>query len=231
MRDNRPASIASRPTVARLATALCLVAVASTAAAECSDMPGPGVDWVDCSKERLMLGDSDLSGANLESTLLSGTGFAGATLVGANLQRSELVRTSFKGADLSRANLEKALASRANFGGAILRDARLVKAEFLRVDFTGADLSGADLSAGDFHRNDFTDASLAGADLHDAILPRAVFAGADLTGVRLDGAFLGFEAEVMGGGKQGLAHDAGQDGLIAGRGDEPAALQHESQHD
>ena len=176
---------------ARLASAaICLLFGSSAAIAECDDRPGPGVDWAGCSKELLMLEGSDLSGANLDHAILSGTVFRSAKLEGANLQRAELVRTAFPDADLSGANLGKALASRADFSGARLVKAKLVKAEFQRVSFAGADLSGADLSDGDFDRNDFTGAKLAGADFTGAILPRSLFSGATLSGTSLTGAFL-----------------------------------------
>jgi uncharacterized protein YjbI with pentapeptide repeats len=156
----------------------------------CGDKPDAAVDWTGCSKERLMLGDTDLTGGIFENAFLSGTGFDGALLARANLQRSELVRSSFVGADLTGANLEKSLASRSDFSGAILRGARLVKAEFLRVSFVGADLTDADLSGGDFYRNDFSDAQMTGANLHDAIMPRTVFTKAKMEGANLAGAFL-----------------------------------------
>lgn len=172
------------------AAVLCAIMIPAAVQADCSDGPGPAVDWTGCSKERLILDGSDMTAGVFENAFLSGTGFKEALMAGANLQRSELVRSSFVGADLTGANLEKSLASRSNFSGANLRGARLVKAEFLRVSFAGADLTDADLSSGDFYRNDFTDAQLTGANLHDAIMPRTVFAGATMTGANLTGAFL-----------------------------------------
>ena len=41
--------------------------------AECDDSPKPQVDWTKCTKMRLVLTNSDLSGAKLERTNLSST--------------------------------------------------------------------------------------------------------------------------------------------------------------
>ncbi|WP_299475136.1 pentapeptide repeat-containing protein [Cypionkella sp.] len=174
-----------------VATAIfCTLMIANPVHADCNDRPAAAVDWTDCSKERLMLNENDMTAGIFVNTFLSGTGFNNARMAGANLQRSELVRSSFIGADLSGANFEKSLASRSDFSGANLRGARLVKAEFLRVSFVKADLTDADLSGGDFYRNDFTDAQMSGANLHDAIMPRTTFTGATMKGANLAGAFL-----------------------------------------
>lgn len=165
--------------------------------AKCTDGPAPTVDWSGCFKELLMLGDYDLSRANLEGALLSGTDFRSTRLIGANFVRTELLRTAFNDADLSGANFEKALSSRANFAGAKLRNVRLVKAEFHRVNFEGADLTGADLSDGDFHRTNFSKAKLTNAMLVGALLPRSVFLEADLSGASMTGAFL-YRANIEG---------------------------------
>lgn len=172
------------------ATVLCALLLPIPVHAGCGDYPAKAVDWTGCSKERLILKDSDLTAGIFEGAYLSGTSFNGAQLAEANLQRSELVRSSFTGANLTSANFEKSLASRANFSGATLREARLVKVEFLRVSFVGADLTDADLTSGDFYRNDFSGAKMPGANLHDAILPRAVFTGAAMEGANLTGAYL-----------------------------------------
>ena len=77
--------------------------------AKCVDGPAPIVDWSGCSKELLMLGGHDLTRANLQGALLSGSDFRSANLLGANFVQTELLRTSFKGADLAGANFEKAI--------------------------------------------------------------------------------------------------------------------------
>jgi uncharacterized protein YjbI with pentapeptide repeats len=172
-----------------LAAALVLGSI-SAALADCNDGPRAGVDWSGCSKERVLLDEYDLTGANFDFAFLSGISLRGAKLGGARFERTELVRASFADADLSGANLEKALASRADFAGAKLIGARLVKVEFLRVRFVGADLSDADLTEAILLRNDFSGARFVGATLTGAVLPRAVFWGADLTGADLGRAFL-----------------------------------------
>jgi uncharacterized protein YjbI with pentapeptide repeats len=160
------------------------------AQAGCKSPAAPSVDWSNCNKELLQLDGNDLTGANLQSSFLSGTSLVAAKLPNANLQMSELVRTSFKEADLSGANLEKSLSSRADFTGAMLKGTRLVKAEFLRVSFEGADLSTADLSDGEFSRNSFIKANLSGANLSGAMLQRAAFGEANLAGASFKRAYL-----------------------------------------
>ena len=158
--------------------------------ANCSDAPGPGINWSGCSKQLLVLEGKNMNGANLSRTYLSGTIMNAADLQGADFSFSELPRTSFKGANLSGANFDKALASRADFSSANLTEASLVKAEFYRVSFLGAALENASMSDGDFHRCDFTDANLSGADLHQGTgSPRPV-QGDDLAGTNLTNAFL-----------------------------------------
>ena len=63
-----------------------LVAALGAAEARCSDSPQPGVNWTDCSKDRLMLDRRDLAGANMSKARLSSTTFAASRLSGAKLR-------------------------------------------------------------------------------------------------------------------------------------------------
>src|SRR5258706_8670575 len=62
--------------------------------ADCTDSPGPGVDWSgDCEKRRLVLRCADLKNARL---------------TGADIGRSDFGKAHLSGADLTRANLDHA---------------------------------------------------------------------------------------------------------------------------
>ena len=143
-----------------------------TAARSVSACHGRHLAVSDYSERRLNLTNSELAGANLSYTVLSGTFFddtdlTSATMQFANLNDAQFSRTSLIGADLSNSNL-----SGARFLAAKLSNARLSFTEAPGAEFINADLSSA---------------WLAGTDLSNASLSGSNLAGATLLGVNLSG--------------------------------------------
>lgn len=155
------------------------------AQAGCGDPPGPGVDWTQCEKPRLVLRGVDLTGARLGGADFNGTDFQRAKLVGADLNHASVDRVRLSGADLSRAKLIQLNAYRANLTGAILAGADLTKAEMARANLATADLSQANLRKAEFQRANLEGANLEGANLSGADLARANFTKARLDGARM----------------------------------------------
>lgn len=156
---------------------------AQTAEAKCQDSPGPGVDWSDCSKARLVLSGEDLSAANFQRSLLTLSDFGGAKMAGANLSETEVSRTRFEKADLARANFTKSLGWRANFADAALTDANFTAADMNRSNFAKADASGATFLKSELNRSDFSGANLERANISRAEVARVIFQQTKLTGV------------------------------------------------
>lgn len=165
------------------AALLLLALPLSPALAECSDEPGPGVDWSECEKGRLMFGSADLSNGAFVQTFFTGTDLAKANLAGSDLSLAELSNARLAGADLAGAVLEKAVGARVDFSGANMAGANLTAAEFSRSNFQRANLVGADLTNSELSRSDFTEADLTGAIMAKAELPRIVLASAVVSGV------------------------------------------------
>ena len=199
------------PTLGRTAgISALLILAACPALARCGDGAGPRVDWAGCSKQQLMLGGDDLTGANLARAILSSTDFGGSKLGGAKLDQSEISFAKFEGANLAGASLVKAVGwqvnlkkvngERANFGTAQLirstfTDARLAGADFTKAElnrsvFGGAKLDGVNLSKAELARADFRKASLSGVVFDQSNLSRAVLTGLDLSGVSFDRTYL-----------------------------------------
>jgi hypothetical protein len=116
---------------------------------KCGDPAKPGVNWRNCKKEGVLLANSRLSRAILNSTNLSG----------ANLSSADLVE-----ADLSYANL-----TLANLSAADLRNAKLMGAGLRNANLSNANLSNANLSFADLRGADLSNANLKGAKLDKAI--------------------------------------------------------------
>src|SRR5436190_11992880 len=89
--------------------------VISPALAECSDDPGPGVDWSECQKSKLMFGSADLSNGDFVQTTFTATDLSGANLAGSDLSLAELSNASLAGAHLNGSVLQKAVATRSTF--------------------------------------------------------------------------------------------------------------------
>jgi uncharacterized protein YjbI with pentapeptide repeats len=151
--------------------------------AGCRDNAAAGVDWSECDKMRLMLGQVDLSGGEFVQTFFSSSDLRGANFANANLSLAEVSNASLSGADLSGASLEKAVGTRADFSQANLTGANLMGAELSRGNFQRANLSGADFTNSEVNRSDFTEADLTGAKMAKAELARIVLVDAAISGV------------------------------------------------
>lgn len=171
------------PVRAAVLTALLAFLSAGSAVASCGTEPGPGVDWSECEKARLMIGAADLSGGIFVQTFLTSSDLRGANLSGADLTRADLSLASLAGANLNGANLEKAVATRADFSGTDMRNVRFVAAEIHRSNFQGANLGGADLTNSEMNRSDFTGADLTGTTMAKAELARIILTDATISGV------------------------------------------------
>jgi uncharacterized protein YjbI with pentapeptide repeats len=125
-----------------------------------------------------------MRGAKLAGRDLALANFSFADLSGADLERSILAgaaasEASFRGATLNGADL-----TYGEFAGSDLRAATLAGTDARRADFTGADLEGADLSGARLGA-----ASLTSADLRSARLEGVDLSGADLAGAKVDSSF------------------------------------------
>jgi len=141
-----------------LGLSLAILAPVAGALADCTDPPGPAVNWRRCIFDRLDLQAVDLTGAELRDA-------------------------SFFRADLTGSTLENVKAFRAKFVNAMMTGGQLAGADLREADMTKVHLSGADLTAADLRRTRLFEANLRGADLTGAKL-----GGADLTRADLSGA-------------------------------------------
>jgi uncharacterized protein YjbI with pentapeptide repeats len=167
--------------IAAAATALPMLGAAAQAA-DCRREPAPGVDWQECSKNRLMLHGSDLAGANLAGADFTSTDLANANLTGASLAKAMLVRSSLARAVADKADFTRMQSYRANFAGMSAQGASFASAEGQRADFSGANLTGADFSKAELGRAIFRDATITGTRFPYANLSRADFQGAIFEG-------------------------------------------------
>lgn len=126
---------------------------------------------------------TDLDGATLDDTSVTGAVFDGAKLKGARVRRCVLTNASFAAADLSDATFVSTSAAAATFVGARAENAR-----FTRCAMPAATFSAAVKGSGFFGRG-FTarDCDLSGAAFDHAYLYRASFTGDPVTGMQLDG--------------------------------------------
>lgn len=188
--------IAARAVKNLLAPAMtaCLVTLAAPAvghAASCKDAAAPGADWTDCNKKALMLGGSDLQGANLVNTDFTLTDLRAANLTGANLEKATLVRSSVAGALAEGANFSRIEAYRCNFAGIAAEKASFVNSELQRANFTGARLTGASFEKAELGRANFDKAELTGTRFTHANLSRATFTNSSFKGpLDFHGAFM-----------------------------------------
>lgn len=106
----------------------------------CEAAAAPKVNWQGCDKSGTLLGNSDLSGANLSRVNFNSTDLTGSRLVSANLAQSELSYATLNQANLARANL-----AGANLNFAELRDADLSGANLRDANLADATLDGAKL--------------------------------------------------------------------------------------
>jgi hypothetical protein len=117
---------------------------------DCTALPGPGVNWRNCSLNGLAAAAADMSHANMNNAQLRES-----RLSGSNLREADLQYADFSGADLSYSQLMGA-----NLKGATLQNS----------DLSYADLSGANLSF-----TNLRDANLGGANLEGVRFDEAVW--------------------------------------------------------
>jgi hypothetical protein len=110
--------------------------------------PGPGSDLSGCHFQ-----GKELSGADLSSSRMVGTGFNNATLVGADLSSSNLKDAWFRNANLCRADLSSSQLRNADFRGANLTNATLRSSSCDGAVFTGVVLCNTRMCNGAI-RND-----------------------------------------------------------------------------
>lgn len=147
-----------------------------------TDLSGADLFGANLSDANLLsadLSDADLIGADLSGADLSGANLHDADLRGADLSAADLVGAHLRGADLSGAILRDA-----DLSGAILSVARLHGAQLHDADLSGAILSVADLRGADLRNADLSGANLRNANLRGADLSGANLSRADLTVAR-----------------------------------------------
>lgn len=165
-------------TMASAAAIVLAVPAQSVRAADCRASAGPGVDWQECDKKLLMLGESDLSKAKLLESDFSATDLRGANLSGANLEKSRLVRATLAGAKADGADFARVEAYRTDFGGIQAKDASFESAELQRSNFKGATLLNGNFTKADLGRSQFEEADIGGSRFAMANLARADFRSA-----------------------------------------------------
>ncbi|MBL8583701.1 MAG: pentapeptide repeat-containing protein [Rhizobiaceae bacterium] len=206
-------------------------AAPASADVDCRSEPAAGIVWQGCNKSSIMLGGSDLSGANLTEADFSATDLRGANLQGANLEKAVLIRTALGGANAAGANFARAEAYRAGFQGVAGKGINFSSAELQRADFTGADLEGADFGKSELGRAIFDDALITGTNFVSANLSRAHLEKARFAGpIDFSGAFLyftrieGIDLSAAKGLTQAQIDQAcGDEGTVLPRGLKPSA--------
>lgn len=145
------------------------------AAPDCNADPGPNVDWSGCRKRNLIIGGSDLSGANLSETDFTSTDLRKSGLDGADMSKAVLLRSMLDSSKAAGANFEKAIGFRTSFAGTDLTAARFAKSEMQRAEFNGAALANVDFEKSELGRADFSEADINGTNFSYSNLARADF--------------------------------------------------------
>ena len=148
------------------------------------------------------LSNTDLTGANLSGASLQYVNLTGANLTGANLTNAYLTGANLTGVTLTNATLTGADLTASTSSGiigtptALPTGWSLVNGELIGPgailtgqDFSGLDLTGVDLAGANVQSVNFTGTDLSGADLIGASAQYATFTNADLTGANLTGAY------------------------------------------
>lgn len=143
--------------VGRLA-GFALLLAAGDAAAGCSDVPAPGVDYGRCQLDGSDLAGVDLTGADLRYASLKRGDLSEAVLVDVRARKTKFVSATLRDVRFDDASLVETDFTRADLRGASFRGANLYMTRFFRADLRGADLTGAQL-----RDTDFLHAQLAGA--------------------------------------------------------------------
>ncbi len=152
--------------VRRCAFSILLVAMCAAFdaahAADCSELPRPGIDWRSCDLSRSNFPGAQLIGANLRGAALSNADLSGADFSAIDGYRvrfveSVLIGASFEGAKLTDARFDRAELTGASFVGASARGVKFIFADLKGVDFTGATLRNADFTGADLTGAIWTD--------------------------------------------------------------------------
>jgi uncharacterized protein YjbI with pentapeptide repeats len=171
--------------------AILVLGAGPAAAADCKGGGGPNTDWQGCDKSMLMLGGSDLRGANLSGTDFTSTDLGGVDLAGANLEKATLTHASLAGAKAEKASFVHAEAYRTNFAGISASGALFTSAELERADFSKAELTAADFSKAELGRASFVGATITGTKFDLSNLSRVEFKDVVFKGpISFDRAFL-----------------------------------------
>lgn len=129
--------------------------------------------------------DCDLSGADLEGALLSGTTFRRCKLVGAVLRKARANGAKFYTCDLSRVDARGIDLSGAQLVDCTAADARFDLAEAPKLVTHRSDLSSSSWSGANLTRAELLDTSFASAVLDKARFPHATLARTNLEGTSM----------------------------------------------
>jgi uncharacterized protein YjbI with pentapeptide repeats len=169
------AFVKSTLSLSLLAVGLLGFASSAARADVCRSAPRPGIDWQDCDKKLLMLGESNLEGARLVGADFTTTDLTNANLLGANLEKAKLVRATLARSAAKGASFLRAEAYRTDFSGMEADDANFESAELQRSNFKGAKLSNVNFTKADLGRSQFDGAEVGGSRFSLANLSRADF--------------------------------------------------------
>jgi len=127
--------------------------------------------WTGRDLSGLVLGEMDLSGADLLGCRMNGTDFSRADLRDARLDHADIAGSKFDGARMAGASLEGAAITEASFRYANLANANMDGAVVVDSWFESAELTGISFRGARFgDLVDFAHAVLEGADFHDTTL-------------------------------------------------------------
>ncbi len=112
-----------------------------TVLTDCRASAQPGVNWDNCSFNKLILTGQDLSRASIRNAVLNGVNLNNGILVESNLSYTDL-----SGGNLINANLQKAILKGTNLQSANLSFASLKEADLSHADLRNAQLKNADFS-------------------------------------------------------------------------------------
>ena len=146
----------------RLACVSMLVIITSNAWADCTEPPGPGVNWRRCYMDERHFLNVDLTGSVLREASFARADLSGSKLAEIDGRRVKfftayLADTVFDGARMIEADFTRADLRGSSFRGADLRRVRFFRAQLKGADFTGARLDGADLLSANLTGATWTD--------------------------------------------------------------------------
>jgi uncharacterized protein YjbI with pentapeptide repeats len=117
----------------------------------------------------LLASKKQLHRALLESITYPNSSFVGSNLRGAFVSKSDLTGSDFSGSNLAAAFLDHAKLDRSKFVGALLRYADFSMADLVQADFTQADLYGCNFSGANLCGAIVLGINLEHASFHDAV--------------------------------------------------------------